>query len=165
MRKLLIPVSCLVALSFSFAPVRADDSEWLTEDQMQKMSITELQSWANKTDKTIKTSRTFKSKPSKVHMEKRLGFHPMLAENSPDVPLRDELHPNTGVRPDGADSSKYPEPHYYDEKPERDWKGGIVDGMGKVVTSPLTGAGHMLNFTGKALNKVLYFLDEAFPWI
>jgi hypothetical protein len=166
MRKLLIPVSLLVAMSFSFVPVQAeDDAEWLTEDQMQKMSIAQLQEWANKTERSVKDSKTFKAKEkkSKVHMERRLGYHPQLAENSPEVPLRDELRPNTGTRPDGAISSQYPEPRYYDESAPRE--SGLLNNAGRILMSPLTMPLHMLHFTGKAFNKVLYFIDENFAWI
>lgn len=167
MHKFLIPVSLLVATSFSFAPVQAEDeAEWLTEDQMQKMSITQLQEWANKTERSVKDSKIFSTKPkkSKVHMERRLGYHPQLAENSPEVPLRDELHPNTGTRPDGAVSSQYPEPRYYDESDlHRD--SGLLNNLGRVLMSPFSGSMFMLHHTGKAFNKILYFIDENFAWI
>ncbi len=163
MHKFLIPVSLVIALSYSLAPVKAGEAEWLTEEQMQKMSIAELQEWANKTDKNVKTSRIFKLK-SRAHMERRLGYHPMLAENSPDVQLRDELHPNKDTRPDGAKSSAFPEPHYYDETMRGEDK-GIVGGVLKVVGFPLTESMHMLHHVGKGMEKVLYFLDERFPWI
>ncbi|MBX9720936.1 MAG: hypothetical protein K2X81_06050 [Candidatus Obscuribacterales bacterium] len=164
MRNFLIPVSLLITLSFSSA-AKADDAEWLTEDQMQKMSLAELQQWANKTDKSVKKSRIFdlKSKKSHTHMERRLGYHPMLAENSPDIPLRDELKPKADARPDGGKSAAYPEPHYYDETMKEDK--GLVGDVLKVVGSPFTGTAHMLHHVGRGFEKVLYFLDERFPWI
>jgi|GEM_PF-4931514 len=168
MRKLLIPLSLLVALSYSFQPARADDPEWLTEEQMQNMSIAELQAWASKTEKSVKTSGIYEVKPkkSRIHMERRLGYHPLLAENSPDVPLRDELHPTTTTptRPDGGKSSAFPEPSYYDDVAPRE-SNGIVDGVKKVVSSPVTVPTHLLKHVGKGVEKVLWFIDERVPWI
>lgn len=162
MRKLLIPLSLLVALSYSALPARADDSEWLTEDQLQKMSVDELKTWASKSESS-KSEKSVKKK-SRAHMERRLGYHPQLAENSPDVPLRDELHANTPTRPDGAKSSAFPEPTYYDDVAPSEGN-GIIDGVKRVVTSPMTGTTFLLRGVGKGVEKFLWFIDERVPWI
>lgn len=165
MRKLLIPASLLIAFSCPLVQANAEDAEWLTEEQMQNMSVTELQAWASKTEKSVKTSKTFAVKPqkSRTHMERRLGYHPRLAENSPE--LREEISADAPASADTAKTSSFPAPNYYDDHPEESNQGGIVNGVKKVVTSPLTGTTHMLHHTGKAIEKVLYFIDEKVPWI